>query len=182
MKLFTDRLVLRDVKKSDAKDIIKNINNLKVSKWLLVVPYPYGKRDAKWWIDRCSKEQRKKNREKYNFVIEFKKEKKLIGGIGLMHIDNFQGIAEVGYWIGEDYWRKGYGTEALRGVLKFAFNKLKLRRIYADIFVGNPSSGKLLELFGFKKEGYKRKAVRCKADKKIKDVICYGLLKEGWKK
>ena len=76
----------------------------------------------------------------------------------------------------------GYGTEALGALLNFAFNKLKLRRVEAGVFFGNPASGKLLEKFGAKQEGLRRKSNRCKADGKIKDEIIYGLLKEEWKK
>lgn len=182
MKLETERLILRDYKKSDEQDLIKNINNLKVSKWLLVVPYPYKKKDAVWWINKCLKNQKEKKRVSYNLVIEVKDNQKGIGCISLDKIDLFGEKAEVGYWLGEDYWRKGYGTEALEEILKFAFDKLKLKRVEADVFSENPSSGKLLELFGFKKEGYSRKAVRCKADGKIKDKVIYGLLKEEWVK
>jgi len=181
MKLETKRLILRDITRKDTKDIIENINNLNVSKWLLVVPYPYKLKDAKWWVNHCQESRKKKKKDNYNFGIELKEEKKIIGGIGLEKIDKFQGKAEVGYWLGEDYWNQGYGSEALNEVLKFAFNKLKLRRIQAGVFAGNPSSGKLLEKFGAKLEGTKRKAVKCKADGKIKDELIYGLLKEEWR-
>lgn len=182
MKISTERLVLRDITNKDARDIQENLNNLRVSKWLLIVPYPYTMKDAKWWTKHCLEKRKKKKRESYEFGIELKSEKKIIGGFGLSKINKSQGIADVGYWLGENYWRKGYGSEAFNAVLKFAFNKLKLRRIEAGVFVGNPSSGKLLEKFGAKREGLRRKARRCKADGKIKDEILYGLLKEEWKK
>jgi len=182
MKFETERLRIRYLKNSDKKDLIKNINNLEVSKWLLVVAYPYKSKDAKGWISYCQKQDKKKKRDAYDFGIELKEEKKIIGGIGINKIDNFQGTASVGYWLGKEYWRKGYGSEALNEILKFAFNKLKLRRIEARVFSGNPSSGKLLKKFGAKLEGTGRKAVRCKADKKIKDDLIYGLLKEEWRK
>ncbi len=182
MKLITKRLILRPFNSGDIKDIQKNINNLNVTKWLLVVPYPYRMKDAKWWVDQCKKEYKNKKRNKYNFGIELKKERKIIGGISLDHADKFQEKATVGYWLGEDYWKSGYGSEALNAILKFGFNKLKLRRIEAEVFAGNPSSGKLLEKFGAKLEGRRKKACRCRADKKIKDDLIYGLLKEEWRK
>ena len=182
MKLETERLILRDVNKKDIKDIQKNINDLDVSKWLLVVPYPYKLKDAKWWVNHCQESYKKKKRDKYSFGIELKEEKRLIGGISLDKIDKFQNNANIGYWIGKDYWKCGYGSEALNEILKFAFNKLKLRRINAGVFVGNSSSGKLLEKFGAKLEGVKRKGVRCKANGKIGDELFYGLLKSEWRK
>lgn len=183
MELKTKRLILRQWKQGDQKYSVKGLNNLEVTKWLLVVPYPYTKKDADWWIKHCIEGYKKKKREKYQFAMELKGNKEVIGGIGLDNVDNkLQRKASVGYWIAEPYWNKGYGSEALDALLKFTFNKLKLRRIEAGVFVGNPSSGRLLEKFGAKLEGTKRKSCVCKADGKIKDEDIYGLLKEEWRK
>lgn len=184
MKLKTERLLLRPANKNnkDIKDIVEGINNLNVSKWLLVVPYPYTKKDALCWINKNLKSRFKKNKESMNFFIDLKKEKKIIGGIGLSNINRYQGTATIGYWLNENYWRKGYGSEALDAVLKQAFGKLKLRRVEAGVYSENPSSGKLLEKFGAVNEGIQRKARRSKADSKFHDEIIYGILKEDWKK
>jgi len=181
-RIITDRLVLRSITDKDLKDLIENINNLNISKYLLVVPYPYTKKDAKYWINHCSKEMKKKSRKSCEFVIELKSEKRLIGGIGLSKIDNFQGKAEIGYWIGEKYWRQGIGSEALKVLLDFAFDKLKLRRLEANVYTENEASARLLEKFGFVKEGLGRKSQRCKATGKIHDSYFYGLLKEDYKR
>ncbi len=182
MKIETKRLIIGEWNKKDIKDLIENVNNLKVTKWLLVVPYPYKLKDAKWWINHCEKNKKKKPRTTYDLAIELKSEKKVIGGVGLNKIDTFQGSASGGYWLGEKYWRRGYGSEVLDALLKFAFNKLKLRRLEAGVFGGNIPSAKLLEKFGFKQEGIKRKSVRSKADKKLYDEWIYGILKEDWRK
>lgn len=178
MKFETKRLILKEWKKEDRNELVKKLNNLNISKWLLVVPYPYTKKDADWWINHCSKNQKKKKKENYAFAIELKEERKIIGGVSLDNINEFQGKASLGYWVAELYWRKGYGSEALNELLKFAFNKLRLRRLEADIFAGNLSSGKLLEKFGAKLEGKLRKDAKCKATGKIHDTYTYGLLKE----
>lgn len=178
--LKTQRLLLRPFKMEDIPSIIPNLSNIKVSKWLLVVPYPYKKKDAIWFINNNLKKQKEKPITSYAFGIELKEEKQIIGGIGIKIVDAPSKTASVGYWLGENYWRKGYGGEALIAILAFGFKKLKLRRIEACVFKGNPSSGKLLEKFGFKLEGLKRKAVICKADGKIKDEYIYGLLKEEY--
>jgi ribosomal-protein-alanine N-acetyltransferase len=181
--LKTPRLILRGVgdKKTDLKDMIEGANNLEVSKWLLSVPYPYKKEDALFWIKHCKKGYKDKKGKSYEFAIELKEEKKYIGGFGLSKIDKYQGTATIGYWMNSKYHGKGYGSEALNAILNFAFNKLKLRRINAGVFVGNPSSGKLLEKFGAKQEGLKRKGGVCEADGKIKDDLVYGLLREDFK-
>lgn len=175
MRLETERLILRGKQEKDAKDLVEGINNLNISKWLLVVPYPYTMKDAKDWLS-------KKKKEDYTFMIVLKKEKKVIGAISFHKVDTFQGTTTIGYWLNEKYHRQGYGSEALAAMLKLAFEKLKLRKVEAAVFVGNPASGKLLEKFGAQQEGLKRKSVRCKADGKIRDEIIYGILKEDWKK
>jgi len=179
MKLVTKRLILRPLRISDAKDIVEGLNNLNITKWLSVVGHPYTLKDAKSWIKHVQLEFRKIKNKEYPFGIELKSEKKIIGGISLDIEDH---KARLGYWINEKYWKGGYGSEALKMILNFAFKNLKLERVEAGVFVGNTSSRRLLEKFYFNKEGLKERSVRCKADGKIKDEYIYGLLRRKYKK
>ena len=72
-------------------------------------------------------------------------------------------------------------TEALKSLLKFAFEKLKLRRINVSASTKNEASNNLIKKFGFKFEGMKRKALRVKSTGKIHDENIYGLLKSEYK-
>jgi len=182
MKLETKRLILRDITMKDAKDIVKNLNNVKISRYLLVVPYPYTMKDAKWWVNECKRKAKEKPRESYSLHIELKSKKGIIGGVGLSKIDNFQGTASIGYWLGEDYWRQGIVSEAVREVLDFAFNKLKLRKVELYAFAENKASNALAKKMGFKLEGKIRKKSRDRATGKIHDDNFYGLLREEWKR
>ena len=176
MKLITQRLALRPLKDSDAVDIVRGVGNLDVSKWLLVVPHPYTMEDARTWIEDNKAKWRRKKREDYTFGIELTEEHKIIGAMSIMHLSGTQGTAEIGYWIGPDYHGKGYGTEALRAVVDFSFNRLKLRRLEAGVFAENPSSGRLLEKIGFRNEGTRMQAKVSKATGQIHDEVMYGLL------
>ena len=60
--------------------------------------------------------------------------------------------AEIGYWIGEQYWRNGYATEAVKQLVALAFNQLGINRIYVDVFEYNVASMRVLEKIGFEKE------------------------------
>ena len=183
MILETKRLVLREWSKWDINDLFEGLNNKEVTKWLAHVPFPYTKKDAKEWIVFCVKNSKKgKNRDSYEFAIELKSEKKVIGGISLSRINKFQGTAGGGIWINAKYHGQGYGTEAFGERLKFAFNKLKLRRIENGFFKENKSSFKMQKRFGYKIEGIRREGFRCKADGKIKDEYITGLLRKDWKK
>ncbi|MAG45590.1 MAG: hypothetical protein CMH63_02340 [Nanoarchaeota archaeon] len=180
MKLSTERLNLREFTLKDAKQVVRNIGNLKVSRYLLVVPHPYSLKDAKWWLNQCQTEVRKRPREKYNLAIELK-DHTLMGGVSLNKVDRYQGTADIGYYLGEDFWRQGYMTEAATAIINFAFDKLKLRRLQAPIFRENKASQGLAKSLGFKKEGLLRKVARAKSTGKIHDEVVYGLLKEDWK-
>ena len=182
MKLQTKRLILRPPTMRDLKDLIENINNIKVSGNLLVVPHPYKIKDAKWFVNHCKKRRKEKPVKSYEFSIALKPENKLIGGVGLSHFDKYQGTATLGYWLGERYWKNGYGTEAAAKIIDFGFNKLKLRRIDVEAYAENAASNALIRKLGFIYEGTLRKAKRAKSDGKIHDGKVYGMMKEEWAK
>lgn len=67
--------------------------------------------------------------------------------------------AEIGYWIGEPYWGKGFATDAVKQAVKFAFKELNLLRIYAHIYEYNIGSMKVLEKVGFEKDAIIKSSV-----------------------
>lgn len=179
VKLETKRLILREWNKKDIDDLIEGLNNVEVSKWLAYIPYPYTKKEASRWIEFCVDNAKKgQERNSYDFAIELKSEKKVIGGVSINKIKYSQGTAGGGIWLNAKYHGKGYGTEAFSKRIDFAFNQLKLRRLENGFFEGNSSSQKMQEKFGYKIEGIRRKAFVCMADGEIKDEYITGLLKE----
>ena len=179
MRLETERLILRNIIEKDMKSLIKNINHFEIASKVSTIPHPYKLKDAKWWIDKCKKNAREKPRKSYDFVIELKSEKKVIGGVGLFDIKDGKG--EIGCWLGKKYWRQGIMMEAVVELIDFAFNKLKLRKLVWKAYVTNKASNLLAEKVGFKKEGLLRKDTKCMATGKIHNGNIYGLLKEEWK-
>jgi len=182
MELKTKRLILRPLKKSDWKDIVEGVGELDVAKMTKSIPYPYTKKDALEWINKNIKKNRKKEKESYNFALELKSEKKVIGDIDLSKINKFSGTATTGSWINKQYWRKGYITEAKIAVNDFAFNKLKLRKLNSEVFKNNKASNATQKKVGYKLEGIEKEQVRSLSTKEIHDVNLYGLLKEDWRK
>jgi len=112
----------------------------------------------------------------HHFGIELKSEKKLVGVIGLNHIDSFNQGASLSYWINEKYWRKGIASEAIKPVIDFAFNELKLRRLYLFAYASNKASNNLAKKLGFELEGTLKQSHKSKATGQIFDANCYGLL------
>lgn len=182
MKIKTDRLILREWTSKDVNDLVEGLNDLEVSKWLVLVKHPYTRKDAVNWIKFCKKQARKKNRDWYAFAIELKSEKKVIGAVDLSKINKSQGTASGGLWINRKYHGHGYGSEAFAARIDFAFNELKLRRLENGYLKGNESSAKMQKKLGYKIEGLRRKGFISLTDGKPKDEITTALLKENWKK
>lgn len=154
LEIKGERIRLRKLRLSDAQDIYKNLQDKEMVKWTLNIPWPYKKEHAIKWI-RATHYGIKKRKE-YSFAIVLKDENKLIGAVSLMHIDWKHKNAELGYWVGKKYWGKGYATEAVKLILKFAFRRLKLHRVWAGLFEENIASRRVLEKNGFKLEGILR--------------------------
>ena len=154
--LIEGRIInLRTLKISDAYSIYKNAKDIEISKYTRL-PYPYRLKYAYDFIRLCQENYKKKT--DYELGIEWKKTGKIIGTISLMHLDNTLRSAEVGYWLGKQYWRRGITKEALTLILDYGFNTLELGRIYAKVLYANLPSIRLLQRAGFRYEGRVRKS------------------------
>lgn len=180
MKLKTKRLVLREVKKSDLKSLYKDMNNIKISSCLLGVPHPFRIKDAKEWIDYCKKTSKKKPRTEYLLAITLKGEDKMIGEVMLTETDFDQRKSELAFWLSESHWKRGIISEAVEGIMNFAFNKLKLNRLEMAIFAENIASNNLAKKLGFVYEGTKRQVSIPESTKKVHDDHIYGLLRDEY--
>jgi [ribosomal protein S5]-alanine N-acetyltransferase len=169
-KISKDNL-LRLVKYSEKhiEGLIIHLNNVNISKWLFLPADPYTKEDAKKWLQFCKESDEKK--DNYMFAIEV--DDVLAGGIGLHK--KMEHCFDVGYWIAEEHWGKGYATEALNTITNLALNELKIDRIQAYVFEGNTASEKVLEKCGYEFEGFLRKSHK-KGDKFFNSKL-YAIIK-----
>jgi ribosomal-protein-alanine N-acetyltransferase len=93
----------------------------------------------------------------YAFLIFRTSDDALVGGITLANLR--RGVAQagsIGYWIGARYARQGYMSAAMRALVPFAFDTLRLHRLEAACIPTNAASIALLEKSGFTREGYAR--------------------------
>jgi [ribosomal protein S5]-alanine N-acetyltransferase len=91
----------------------------------------------------------------YAFLVFRNEDHALLGGITLANLR--RGVAQagsIGYWIGEPYARQGYMSTALRALIPYAFESLRLHRLEAACIPTNAASIRLLEKSGFTREGY----------------------------
>ena len=99
---------------------------------------------------------------------------KMIGTCALLRLDLDNHRAEVGYLLHRDWWCKGIMSEAMRRVIDYAFVEMKLHRLEADTDPDNDASIRLLERFGFEREGVFRD--RWCVGGKWSDSLMLGLL------
>ncbi|MDZ7764675.1 MAG: GNAT family protein [Melioribacteraceae bacterium] len=109
-------------------------------------------------------------------LFQLKREDEVVGEIKFNRIRWFNRKAEISLVIKKEYQKKGYGSEALYSVLNYAFNKMNLHRVEAEVIEYNKASIKLIRKFNFVEEGRLREAKY--SDGKYWDIIRYGLLKK----
>ena len=154
MELIKGDIKLRNFRKSDSPRMAELANNEKISRNLRDgFPHPYTLQHAEDFIDRCIALD-----PPTIFAIEYRGE--YVGNIGLVKgNDVYRKSAEVGYFIGEEYWNKGIASAALLLACDYAFMNLDVVRIHAGVYEHNLASQKVLEKCGFVKEGIFAKAV-----------------------
>jgi RimJ/RimL family protein N-acetyltransferase len=137
---------------------------------------PHSMKAIREWLE---KNLEKDPPEFYLFMIRKLDDDRLIGeidlgGMSLNHGDGFVGIS-----IGErEFWGKGYGTEAMDLILRFAFLELNLQRISLDVFEYNPRAIRSYEKAGFIHEGRQRGMLN--RDGQRYDLLFMGILRDEW--
>lgn len=145
--LHTERLILRSFCLEDASDVKQLAWNPKVASTIQGIEYPYIDGMAQEWIEIHGKEHKKGNGP--SFAVTLRADGTLIGNVEL-HIRRHlpYNDAELGYWIGEQFWNCGYCTEAAKSVVRYAFRECHLDQILAYHFKRNPASGRVLQKIG----------------------------------
>ncbi|KAF2827258.1 acyl-CoA N-acyltransferase [Ophiobolus disseminans] len=178
----TSRLVIRALHPNDAASAALNANSPAVAKYMSnAFPHPYTLESAETWIAMNLQLPYQTNFG----ICKASSPDIQIGGIGLtLGADVSSHTAEVGFWVGENYWGKGYTTEALEGFTKWSFESWegkdgqRLRRLWARVFSGNNASMRCFEKCGYAKEGvFKGHAEK---NGEVMDVHLFGLTKADW--
>lgn len=136
------------------------------------LPHPYEETFAIDWI--AAQERHYAAGTAVHFAITLVQDGTLIGSIGLEIVAAHR-HARLGYWLGVEYWRQGFATEAVRAVLAHGFERLDLNRIYAPHFSGNDASGRVLRKVGMTYEGRMREHYQ-RFGRSV-DLELYGMLK-----
>ncbi|MDT0161341.1 MULTISPECIES: GNAT family N-acetyltransferase [Bacillus] len=169
--IFTNRLLLRLFQVSDAETVARLCDNYNLYKSTLYLPYPYELKDALTWMEKHL--DNFKSERSYELAVTDRQTGELYGAIALSNNQMFH-HGELAYWIGEEYWGKGYATEAAEAVIRFAFEEKKYHKVFARYFQSNPASGRVMEKLGMKEEGVFVDHVR--KEGRYENLVCYGLI------
>lgn len=141
----TPRLSIRTLERKDVPTLAELLNNAAITKWLSRVPFPYTLEMAEDWQRLCQKGYDAE--EPAFFALTNKKTDALMGGIGLHEpavCASEPGACEIGYWLGEAFWQKGFVSEALPCLLEIGFHRRAFSKILAATDPLNKASQALL--------------------------------------
>jgi RimJ/RimL family protein N-acetyltransferase len=149
-----DELWMSPLVADDREACVELLNNREIERRMLTVPHPYGGPEFDSFL-AIAAVAREEHGCDVHFAIRHKDEG-MIGGCG------FEGIkpchrVEVGYWLGQPYWGRGFMTSAVAAACEFALDTWGVKRIETYVFDGNDRSARVLEKNGFCNEGLLRK-------------------------
>jgi [ribosomal protein S5]-alanine N-acetyltransferase len=173
----TNRLLLREIVKDDANDILKYLSDEEVMKYYGLAPFKTINEALNeiLWYQSILNEQ---TGIRWGITLEGKDE--VIGSCGFLNRVPEHYRTEIGYELSRDYWGHGIASEALEAVIRYGFKYLKFQRVEALVEPPNIPSQKLIEKHGFIREGLLRDyEFTCG---KFDDLYMYSLLKQDFDK
>lgn len=170
-----ERIYLSPINVEDYQTYTRWINDETLSSGLGNFKFNFTELSEKDWLENSSK------KGEHNFAIIRKEDNKLIGSYGLEVKDNTSRRMHIGGFIGDIENRgKGYGTEALKLITKFAFEILNAETLYSGIFSFNEASIKSAQKAGYSIAGKYRNAYFYNG--KFHDEYCVEITKEDYLK
>ena len=171
--LETDRLILRQMRLSDAEDVLIFRGDEYVQRFNSA-PLKTVAEARDFIAEGLAGFYQKKS---IPWGVTLRGEDRVIGGFGFNWWDTYHRRAEVGYDLARAHWGKGYATEALRAICRFGFEQMDLNRIETETLLDNTESVRLLERLGFTHEGTRRGYSWEYLDKAFHDGGVFGLLR-----
>ncbi len=174
--IYGKRLRLRAPERQDLPQFVAWLNDPEVIAGLLI-SLPLSLAEEEQWFGGMLQ----RPAEERPLVIEVRRDEDwlMIGNCGFHNMDWRCRSGEVGIFIGDKrYWNQGYGTEAMRLLLRHGFNTLNLNRIFLEVYESNPRAVRSYEKAGFLHEGRKREAMF--KDGQYTDILLMSVLRSEW--
>jgi ribosomal-protein-alanine N-acetyltransferase len=169
--LSGERCQLRPWSPADLAPLVRHANNPRIASQLRdVFPHPYTEADGRAFLAFAASAAPPT-------ALAIVVDGAACGGIGITRgSGNERRTAEIGYWIGEDYWGRGIGPEALRLMTRYAVETFDLARLQAFAITSNLRSCRTLEKAGYRLEGRTRQSFLKHGV--LHDQCCYGWVAE----
>jgi [ribosomal protein S5]-alanine N-acetyltransferase len=174
-RLETERLVLRPLEDGDVDPLFALFSDAETLRYWSRLPMT-DRREARAVIDDDARGFAAGSAIRWGLAR--RDDGRLIGTATLFKLEPAHRRAEIGYILERGSWGRGYMREALAAVLAHGFGALALHRIEADVHPGNAASIRLLEHFGFVREGLLRE--RWRVGGEVSDSLVLGLLEPAW--
>jgi len=175
--IITERLFLEEFSEKDLEDFVTQGNDRTIHEHSFYIPYPLDKDGAKRILDEAKPDLM--NGRRIFLSIKLKENKEFVGIIELYGINNSSGKAKIGFWLGKNYRKKGYASEATKALLNYSFNSLKINKIIGKALINNESSKNLMKKLGFRNVGELHEDFIL--DGKKVDLSLWELLKKDFK-
>jgi RimJ/RimL family protein N-acetyltransferase len=173
--LAGDRLRLRPIERSDLDAFIANAQDPLVGE-IAGFTEPMGRAGAERWFDRTN--ARTQSGEMAYFVVSELNDDRFIGAISLRGIEVQHGHGELGIFMDRDHQGHGWGSEAQRVLLDYAFGELRLERVSLTVSPSNARAIRSYEKVGFSREAVLRHAYWHHGA--WEDAILMGILRDEW--
>ncbi len=177
-ELETERLRLRQFRIEDAEAMYRNwASDDEVTRYLTWPTHSSSELTETVvmdWVNHYSESNY------YNWAIELKETKEVIGNISVVRIQEELNAMDTGYCMGKAWWGNGIMPEALQAVIGYLFDEVQVNRIAASHDVDNPKSGRVMEKAGMKLEGILRASGR--NNQGICDVVWHSILKQEYER
>lgn len=164
-----DLVRLRARERGDLPILNPLFNDPDVLAGLASVTFPQPLESIDAWYDRTRAED-----DSATYAITILGSDDPIGVCSLMSIDPRTRTAMLGIWVAKPHWNRGYGTDAVRTLSRFAFRFMNLHRITLDVLATNTKAVRAYEKAGFRREGTLREAQFI--DGRRVDLVVMGLL------
>ena len=170
--IYGDKIYLREILKEDIDEAYNLCSDSEVLKYN---GYQYGVLSKKYIIENL---KHLNIPSKRSYVI-INKRGTIVGVINYSEDNYSRNVYSISLTIGKKYWRKGYGTDSMKTILKYLFLKRKVHKVELEVVRENEAAVLFYKKCGFIEEGIRRKKYYYKGE--YLDTILMGLLKEEFK-
>jgi len=170
----TSRLLLRRLIPMDSNDLLEIVSDEDMLRYLDW--YPLDEQEVQNWLEDDQKHQLFQKGPAFYLALELLEQPKIIGYVALTYLEKDNSEMSVDLLVNPNYQRRGFGTEAFRGVMEFIFTGLNVRRICCWCDSRNLAGMRLLEKAALRREG---QFIKCKMMKgEWVNTVQYAFLQE----